>query len=323
MGISELPGPVRKDGVRNDMSGRRNMGIPDSKWDAFKRYVSSLPLDVLQQIQRESTAEAERLHGEFEESFAKGLCDSCGRALTSFVPEDSCFHWLLRPTGVKKHHIASVFQARGYFRTASYIRWVCNQGVHIARINDLSEEGYPGAIFHWSAEYSHIRWTFLCTPNDYEGHQDRQASFPHYHLEMRLHDQVFIKFNDFHLNFTHEDLVSLRCAMDPSCPITGTFGPHGSGMEDAFSIPAESILEASRINGDPEKAVYHIQTLLSDEKGISGDVIADALKKSKESGQPVAVFLRELGYRPTVYIEPAEAVPDKQTRPHPRKPKKG
>ena len=281
-----------------------------------------MPEEMIEQIEQEHAQEAEQLYKEFKNKFEQGLCDSCAKPLDSFFAGVPCFHWLLRPKGSRKQDIKDVFLAKGYFRTASYVRWVCNQGVHIARINDLSKEGDEEAIFHWSAEYKHIKWTYLCTRNDYKGHKDRKKSFPHYHVEMRLHGKVFIKFNNFHLKFTGEDIFKLQCNLDSSCPIKQTFGGHGAGMEDAFSIPAETIIKETQTTVDPSEATYHIHTFLMDKNGISGDAVNEALKKAKDSGKPVANFLRKMGYSPKIIIEPPESVPGKQIRNHPRKKKK-
>jgi len=298
------------------------MNISESEWEFFKKYMLSMPLEEIEQIKRESATEAERLYSEFKKKFEQGLCDSCGKPLSSFYSEAPCFHWLLRPKGSKKENIEDVFKAKGYFRTASYIRWVCNQDVHLSGINDLSEEGDMKAIFHWSAQYRYIKWTFLCTLNDYQGHDDRHISFPHYHVEMCLHNKIFIKFNDFHLKFTDEDLFNLKCNFDKTCPVKQTFGPHGSGMEDAFSISPEDIIKRTQTTNDQSKAVYHIHTILMDKDGIPGEIINEALKKARESGKPVANFLKEMGYAPQIIIEPPENVPQKQIRYHPRKKKK-
>lgn len=269
-----------------------------------------------------SAVEAKAIYGNFVKCFTKGICDSCGESLDSFDPESApCFHWLLRPKGIKKKHIAEVFHGFGYFRTATYIRWVCNQDIHIARINDLSEEGDQGAVFHWSAEYMHIKWTFLCKKNDYEGHKGRNDSFPHYHVEMRLDDRIFIKFSEYHLRLSDEDLASIRGNADPTCPIKQSFGPHGSGMEDAFSLPPEDIIDSMDVTNDPSDAVYHIQTMILDKEGIPGEVINEALKKAKETGKPAGTFLKKLGYNVRFCIEPAPSVPEKQIRNHPRKKK--
>ena len=133
------------------------MNTSKTKWESFKQYVLSMPQDVIDEIRRENAAEAERLYREFKEKFEQGLCDSCGKPLSSFSSGCLCFHWLLRPEGSKKEHIIGVFQDKGYFRTASYIRWVCNQDVHFSKINDLAEEGDQQAVFHWSAQYCDIK----------------------------------------------------------------------------------------------------------------------------------------------------------------------
>jgi hypothetical protein len=298
------------------------INISESEWKFFKNYVLNMPPEAIEQIKRKNATEAEILYRKFKEKFEQGLCDSCGNPLSSFHPDSPCFHWLLRPEGSKKENIEDVFKVKGYFRTASYIRWVCNQDVHLSRINDLSEEGDRDAIFHWSAQYRHIKWTFLCKSNDYQGHENRHIFFPHYHVEMCLLDKTFIKFNDLHLKFTDEDLFNLKCDLDETCPVKQTFGPHGSGMEDAFSVSPEDIIKETQTTNDQSNAVYHIQTVLMDKNGIPGEKISEAIKKARETGKPIANFLSEMGYSPKIIIAPPENIPQKQIRHHPRKKKK-
>ena len=104
------------------------MTISDSDWEAFQRYISGLPKDVLRKKEQQHADEADALYNNFKASFVKGLCNTCGESLNSFIPKYPCFHWLLRPKGSKKSHIIDVFQTKGYFRTASsraVVSWLC------------------------------------------------------------------------------------------------------------------------------------------------------------------------------------------------------
>jgi hypothetical protein len=227
---------------------------------------------------------------------------------------------LLRPKGVKKTDLESLLIQKGYFRAAAYIRWVANQEALLCRINDLTENEQSRSVFHWSASYKHIKWTFICSQNDYKGHANTLTDFPHFHFEMRLAGQPFVKFNDFHIRFTDEDLFNLKCNEDDSFPIKQSFGPYGAGMKDAFSLPAQTILEKSTSTDDEGKAVYHIQTIVQSDSGISGEKIAEIMRLSKETKKPMAQLFYEAGLKPQVLIQPPDSVPDKESR-NPRRKK--
>lgn len=294
--------------------------LSEPEWSAFLRHIGSLPRDEVERQNREHHEEAVRLHARFKECFPKGVCDCCGKPLLTFSRGVPCFHWLLRPKGVKKDDLEALFHAKGYFRIASYVRWIANEDAYLSRINDLKGEGHAGAVFHWSATYKHIKWTFWCTQGDYEGHSGSKADFPHFHVEVRLNGQVFVRFSDFHVPFTPEDLFYLKCNSDPRAPIEQSFGAYGAGMEDAVSIPLEKILDDTTSTDDETKAVYRIQTIMMAEEGkaISGDLIDEIVKKSKATGKPMAHFIKESGLNAQIIVSPNDAVPEKETRSNPR-----
>jgi hypothetical protein len=166
--------------------------------------------------------------------------------------------------GRQEKNLEVLFNSKGYFRTASYIRWVANEECFMSRINDLADEGDTDGIFHWSATYRHLKWTFWCTQSDYQG---TNADFSHFHVEMRLNGQIFIKFNDFHIPFTDKNLFDLKCNLDERSPIKQTFGSHGAGMNDAMSVPINKIISNSKIADDENQGTYRIETLVISEEG--------------------------------------------------------
>jgi hypothetical protein len=280
-----------------------------------RAFLKSIPESERLRIQKENQDEAENLYKEFTEAFSKGMCDSCGKSYSTFSKESPCFHWLLRPGKSKKEHIEKVLKAKGYFRCAAYVRWVANFDSHFKNINNLSEEGNVEALFHWSAKYKHIKWTFWCTRNDYAGHSNQP---PHFHFEMRLDKMPFIKFNDCHIPFTDEDLFNIRANEDSESPVKQTFGFHGAGLEEAFSVDPEKLIEGLITTENEEEAVYHIQTVLHLEEGIPCEMLNKAMAIAKEKKVPVAKILRELGYDAKVVIEPAESLITKESRSNPR-----
>ena len=138
---------------------------------------------------------------------------------------------------------------------------------------------------------------------------------------MRLNGQVFIKFNDFHLRFTDEDLFNLRCNLDPDSPIKQSFGSHGAGMKAAVSIPLETILNETKSTEKESEGVYRIQTIIEAEPGksISGEMIANVVAKSKASGKPMAYYLKDTEHLTKIIVSPVDSVPNKEIRANPRR----
>ncbi|MBE0574388.1 MAG: hypothetical protein IH613_00670 [Desulfuromonadales bacterium] len=287
-------------------------------WKMQRDILNSIPEFERLRIQEENAKEAEALYKEFTAAFSKEMCDSCGKPINTFSKESPCFHWLLRPGKAKKEHIEKVLREKGYFRCAAYIKWVSNFESHFKYINNLSEEGNLEALFHWSAKYKHIKWTFWCTRNDYAGHNNQP---PHFHFEMRLDKMPFIKFNDFHIPFSEEDLFNIRSHEDPESPVKQTFGFYGAGLEEAFSLDTEKLLNGLTTTENQEEAVYHVHTVLHSEEGIPVEVINKAMAAAKKKKVPVAKILRGLGYDAKVVIEPAESLITKESRSNPRQKK--
>jgi hypothetical protein len=292
----------------------------DAQWADFLRKIESLPKEFVEGKTREHHEESERLFERFKDGFAKGMCSCCDKPLATFSKGAPCSHWLLRPKGVKKDDLEELFHAKGYFRTASYVRWVANQGAYLSRINDLDEEGASESVFHWSAVHKHIKWTFWCTPSDYAGHHGTRASYPHFHVAMKLNGLVFVKFGDFHVPFTDEDLFNLRCNADPRSPIKQSFGAHGAGMNAAVTVPLDKIVSETKTTDDKTKGVYRIQTLITAEEGkrIPSEVIEEIIRKSQETGKTMAHFVKESGLNAEIIVSPNDAVPEKEIRNNPR-----
>lgn len=202
-----------------------------------------------------------------------------------------------------------VFETFGYHKAASFIRWLANYEKPHAAINDLSAEGKNGALFHWSCRYKHIKWTFLCMPNDFGGHEGSNTDFAHYHLKMDLNDKPFIKFAE-HVRFTKEDILWLRANLDPDSPVKQTFGLRGSGVDSLLSLPPEVIIENTRSTQDAERATIQMDSLLFSSDGISGELVAEAFELKKQTGKSMAWCLSQVGLNPTTIISPGPAVPE-------------
>lgn len=285
------------------------------KWERFRDYLSRQE-SRLKDSELETHTAADQEYKSFLEHIKRGACYICSKPLKTMSSKTPCAHWLLRPNGVKKKHVCEVLEKNGYHRSAAFLRWHANYKGFLRNINDLKEESDQSALFHWSCSYEHRHWTLKCALEDYKGHAGKKVEFPHYHLQMLLNGQVFIKFNDFHIRFNEEDLFWLRANLDPQSPIKQSFGPHGAGMQDAMSIdPAEIISNIAPCkDGGIEKAVYNIESIISDPDGIPSEVIQSAIDASNKSGKTIAYHLKEMGLGPKVIISPAESIPGNPDR---------
>ena len=265
---------------------------------------------------KQSRENAKREYDSFLEHTSQDHCYICKKPLKTFSKTSPCPHWLLRPHGVKKNHIFSILQLGGYHRCSSYLRWFANYEGISRNINDLLEEGDTEAYFHWTCRYKHLQWTFKCSKTDLKGHPGSQHTYPHYHFEMRLSGQIFVKFGEFHAPFNDEDLFWFRCNEDPDSPVKQTFSPHGAGMQDALNVDPEVLIETlSRgETGSEDKAVFQLDSFIFREEGISGEEIQKIINASKASGKTLAYHLKEAGLNPSVIISPARNIVDKADR---------
>lgn len=67
-------------------------------------------------------------------------------------------------------------------------------------------------------KYKNIEWTLTYGQSDLDGHKDSQnANFPHFHLQMLVDELPFIRFNDFHIPFSKEDLFNIKLLKKRQC----------------------------------------------------------------------------------------------------------
>ncbi|MDB6117906.1 MAG: hypothetical protein JWO08_1687 [Verrucomicrobiaceae bacterium] len=255
----------------------------------------------------------------FREAAENEYCYICGKPWATFSSAgEPCLHWLLRPKGVKTKHIEQLMLAQGYFRPASFVRFIANFAKPYKNINDLEDEGDPAAVFHWTCCWKHIRWTFKCGLNDLRGHAGSQTDFPHFHMEMRLDGRAFVDFGSLHIPLSKVDLANLQINSDPASPMKVVFGPYGSGMQDAMEMDPDYIIDniQTKPGQTEDDAVYHLDSIFSGDgdKGIPGELIDKAIADAKISGKTIAHHLYAAGVKGRTIIGAAKSVPEKADR---------
>ena len=235
--------------------------------------------------------------------------------MNSFEEGRPCFHWFTYPTGIKKKHFENYLKNPiGFFQLDSYFRWLANTERPIANINDLKDETSSTSYLETTYKYKNIEWAFSIGHTDKEGHLNAQVgSIPHYHIQMKVDERIFLKFNDFHIPFSDGDLftITLLDQAPDKVKLGHSYG-HGIGiLEDEENL--EIIDDAMTITDDIENAPFNRQTLIEAPEGqtISGEIIQQAIDESKRTKKPIGKILQRLlsEAKITTILTPGDGVP--------------
>ena len=196
--------------------------------------MKDLSPEEIAEINKKNFEESRRQFLDFKKKFSIGICPICGSSNDSFNKTAPCMHWLLNPLGFKKKYFELITQKFSYSRINSYLRWVANQETPLKNINDFIEERSGSKIIETTIHFGNKEWSFSCSKSDFEGHPRSQFNFPHYHFGMSLDGKPIIKFSDFHLALSEEDIFEIRAQRGEIPGIT--YG-------DYFGASAEGIMK--------------------------------------------------------------------------------
>jgi hypothetical protein len=288
---------------------------PYSKYD-LKRYFESIPHDTMEHNNRLQEEKSEAMYQEFFAAMNDGMCFLCNRPNTSFFPKRFCRHWFLYPPGIRKKHFTPHLNGElSFFNLDAYLRWIANYEEPIVCINDLVVEKSKTSYIETTIRYKNIEWAFSVGHTDKAGHQGgRVGSRPHYHLQMKVDGQIFLKFNDFHIEFTDNDLffLELRDQVGDAAQMYAYRGEGISIIEDEAIL--EYLAEHSTVADDASTAPFLRHTMMEAPEGkkISGSLIADAAEESKRTKEPIGKILKRLMPDATIetVLDRGDAVPD-------------
>jgi len=263
----------------------------------FAEFIRNLTPETREEVNRKALEQAEQEFQEFKAAFEVGGCYMCGHELTSFDAANPCIHWLLRPAGFTKRHFPGVAKAFSFFQIQSYLRWVANHGAFAQNINDLAIEG-TGKFIELTIRYGVYEWAFSCGESDYAGHQTESpdSQVPHYHFQMRVNRAAFIRYNDFHVPFSRQDIHQLEAMRHAPDIIRGRF-PSGEGMGDLLHEDRlEQIVAQGKAAPDADQALIKLDTFIVAEPGtaISGDDLAALIEEAKAKGGTLASVVKKL-----------------------------
>ena len=138
------------------------------------------------------------------------------------------------------------------------------------------------------------------------------------HIQMKVDDRIFLRFNDFHIPFSDCDLFTitmLEQAPDKVKLGTTLMDTVSGILEDEENL--DIIDDAMTITDDIENAPFNRQTLIEAPEGqtISEEIIQKAFEESQRTKKPVGKILQRLlsGAKITTILTPGDGVP-KMTR---------
>jgi len=285
----------------------------------IRNFLKNISPEEIAKRNEEQVTETLREHKEFLTAFDKQCCYLCGMKLKYFSQSEPCFHWFLIPSGIRKRdfneYLATPIE---FFHFESYLRWIANTEVHIKNINDLKNENPNGKIIERTIKYKNIEWSINAGTTDLNGHENsKNANFPHFHLQIYIDGKPFIKFNDFHIPFSHHDLFMFEAIKNNDLvDHLNLFGEGISVIENETDLKwIDEHLESSDSIKD---ATFHTRSFFAmpDDETITLDKLEEYRIEAKKQKMPLRKYLKKVipDIKIISEIGPGEGVVDKKSR---------
>lgn len=285
----------------------------------FEDFMNSLTPEQIEEGNRKQEAENKEVYLEFSDAYSKECCFLCGMKLDYFNTSETCFHWFLKPSGIKKKHFKDYLSEDiGFFKLESYFRWLAHIENPFKNINDLKCETTESKLLETTIKHKNIEWTLTYGQSDLEGHKgSHNGDFPHFHLQMLVDELPFIRFNDFHIPFSKEDLLNIELLKRDDVLFRNSQAP---GMTDLLedSEMLEMIDEHCTVPENEKDASLNFGTMIQMPEGkkMSGEEITKIFEESKRTKKPVRHLMKEHFPDASIVTEvkPADGVPEKKKR---------
>ncbi len=130
---------------------------------------------------------------------------------------------------------------------------------------------------------------------------------------MKVNDNIFLRFNDFHIPFSDDDFYffELFNQLSDKFLLNHSYGMGMSVLEDEDNL--QILDENLSITNDFDNATFNRQTLIIAPEGetISGELIIQAMTESQETKEPLSKVLERLrgNLIIKVHLSPGDGVP--------------
>ena len=264
----------------------------------IRAFLESIPEEELEEYITLLNEGHDKAYNDFIENLNIGKCFLCGENMDSFDVNRPCFHWFTYPKGIKKKYFDTYLKnSIDFFRINCYFRWLANIENPIVNINDLKENTSTTSFLETTIKYKNIEWAFSIGYTDKEGHQNSHlGSEPHFHIQMKVDDNYFLRFNDYHIPFSDLDLFKLDY-IEQSGNKSFLNIPYGLGMNVLENEELYDIIDEELIGEPDEKdgSIRRITTLIaSEEHPFSAELLLQALEESDATKRTLGGTLQKL-----------------------------
>lgn len=285
------------------------------KNENLRKFIESIPQEEIDKQTKIQDEENKKLYKEFIENLKIGKCFLCGDSMNFFDQNNPCFHWFTNPKNIKKKHFKKYLQQPiGFFQLDSYFRWLANSEQPFRNINDLKEETSKASYLETTYKYKNLEWAFSVGHTDLEGHPNTfSGSNPHYHIQMKVDDKIFLKFNNFHIPFSDDDLFNIEVLNQAGDLVKfDTYLGHGMNVLDDPNL-LEIIDDHMTVTDNEDNATFRRQTFIQvpEGKSISCEIIQKAFEESRKTNEPIGKILGRLlsDAKIQTIISPGDGVP--------------
>ena len=264
----------------------------------LNKILDNIPREFIEKQNQLIEEENDRVFNDFIQNLEVGKCFMCKEKMNSFIPDKPCFHWFAYPNGIKKKNFESYLSNPiGFFKLDCYFRWLANTDRFFCNINDFKNETSLTSQIETTYKYQNIEWAISIGNTDLEGHENASiGKYPHFHIQMKVDDRIFLRFNDFHIPLSDSDLLEfeLRNQLSDRYDTDYSYGIGMGFLEDPNNL--EAVYESQYIDFEKEDGVIRLRTLIKAPEGefLSGDKILEAYEISKKTNEPVGKILKRL-----------------------------
>lgn len=285
----------------------------------IRKFLESLSPEEIEKRNLEHIEENENIFNEFKDAYFKSCCSLCGNKIEKFIPEEPCFHWLTIPNGIRKKHFKEFLaDPIGYCKLESYFRWMANMEIPLGNINDLADEN-SNKLKEITIRWKNIEWSLNYGKTDLKGHKNsKNANFPHFHIQVLIDNNPFIRFNDFHIPFSEADLFNFQMLEE-----AGDLIDFGKGRGRGISAITDQdylkeLDKGMKVAKDENTAPFNTNSMfqMPEGKTISGKKLTEIFAESKKTGITSRHLIKK--YFPDVKIvteiNPGKGVPNMKGR---------
>ena len=287
----------------------------------LRKFIESISQEEVDRQTALQTENNKKVYKEFIDGLKINHCFLCKSAIDTFDETKPCFHWFTYPNGIRKKHFEKYLsEPVSFFNLDAYLRWLANSENPIANINDLKDEISKTSYLETTYRYKNIEWAFSVGHTDKEGHQNAKiGSTPHYHIQMLVDNRIFLKFNDFHIQFTDENLFTMEL-LNQAADKVKMVHSYGQGigemLDDTKNL--ELIDDLLTATDDFENAPFNRQTLIEMPEGktMSGEQIQKAIEESKRTKRPIGKILQDYfkDAKAITILAPGDGIPEMKKR---------